>query len=495
MPKVSKTAQIHLRLLKSRAKANRKYPIYLVVNFNGKTARRYANADCSIAEWNIKEERVNPKAASANLINASLLKMKSDLIDLRDRYEQTNEAYTAASLLADGCNPDVLGKTPNFKQVNECQLQALLNDIFSKKSYTYNTKHSFVYALNLISRYLKRDLSEIYLRQLDEVFCKQFCEWLRNCITRETFSTIQMVMVKISILWHHARQYGYSGINFDKYPFSHFKFRQKYKTSTTKVALTKNEINQLEDYFLDKFTKKVGNDENTGNPRRKVIDYNKLQNTASMEFAIAAYILSFRFYGMAPCDLANLKVGNLSKESSAKNIKEEYIVITNARRQKTNKSIPTLHVPYTGAIQPIYDCFHKFARQRDDYFLPVYQSVSSDEKNTEERKAIILNRVETKINIKLRDLFQHGDLKFFQGEPIPTDNEKVTLRSGRYEHKKKITIYTARHTFASVAVSSNYSHFIIAQVMGRNPNNIETYVHSLEDGSFSMKMAKDIYGR
>ena len=139
-----------------------------------------------------------------------------------------------------------------------------------------------------------------------------------------------------------------------------------------------------------------------------------------------------------------------------KEVKDYYEI--NVARSKTNKPVRILVeqitilpflLPFTEAIKNVPD-----DEVDDMYVFPIY----SEQDDTTEKKFGRMTYANYLVNVNLK---------------------RIAERLGM----KPITFYSARHTYASALYHANVPMGLIAQNMGRNPAEIETYLKDFDRDS------------
>ena len=159
-----------------------------------------------------------------------------------------------------------------------------------------------------------------------------------------------------------------------------------------------------------------------------------LRSDSHLDYARDLFLLSFYLRGMSFVDMAYLKRSNL----------QDGVLV--CRRQKTGQ---LLRIRWEPCMQAIVD---KYPLRRPDYLLPVFRSGFPDGRNQYKNRGHLINR-----NLK-----RLGNLLNL---PIP------------------LTLYCARHTWASVARSREIPLSVISEGMGHDSETTtRIYLASLDTG-------------
>ena len=200
-------------------------------------------------------------------------------------------------------------------------------------------------------------------------------------------------------------------------------------------------------------------------------NYNYLAEYTKEDKALMLWILHFAFQGLAPVDMANIRLRDLSietlntidynpiKAQEQANYEEWYnthneriqVVTATLFRHKTRERID-IATDYE-SIKPILDYFMKNKTQ-DDYLIDCF---NKDKEYAPQRlnyyyftKAENLNKYISKIN----------QLPIFSNKGIEV---------------KRITYYSARHTFINKASSLNVEYDTIRKMIGHKRTTLEQY--------------------
>lgn len=444
-------------LYTSKTLSNGEHPIMIRVCYNSLRKYKSIGLSCSKKYWNKKKQEVketHPLAVNMNtLINTEIARLKELVLDL----ERQHKSYSAQSLI--------------ISLTKELPSKKTLYDIFEERiayfKYTtqkLNTATGYRTLLNIIKRYSENRIIELF--DINETWLRDFECYLRtkyaDTSIKKFFDCLKAIM-----------NYAYTNRLIQENPFDHFTFTKKLNTHTAKRALGIDEMNKLMRYYYETYVKsnKRPNLETTKKhywnskffQRRGV---NKLsKGIDSEQLALAMFICSYMFQGLALVDMAKLKWKDLvgieildrkkyDMDAAkfgldyAEEHKEmiDYIEI-NITRSKT--SHPTRILVNAQELYFYYKVFTKGIKD-DDYLFPIYNDDNPDHQFSRITYATYL------INHNLK---------------------KVAQRVGI---NTNITFYCARHTYASMLYHANVPMSLIAQNMGRNPTDIETYLKEFD---------------
>ena len=453
-------------LYKSKTLANGEHPIMLRLCYNGQRKYKSFGLSCSEKMWNEKKEEVrstHPYAKSMNtLIRAELDKANKKIMEL----ERDKADYSVTTLVKD-LSKSAPTTTSLFDMFEE-------RISYFKSTHSHNTATGYRNLLNTIKRYTEDTDYELF--EVDTEWIRSFEVYLRDnykdTSIKKFFDCFKAVM-------NRAVELGYIKAS----PFDDYRLIRPLDTKTPKRALSVDEMMTLMRYYMKTYG--FGNKPKPNLEKTKVRYWNakfrrrahtKLTPIDAEQLSLALFICSYMFQGLALVDLANLKWGDirdievLDKEKYArdsgefgidyanehKEVKDYYEI--NVARSKTNKPVRILVeemtllpflLPFTEAIKNVPD-----DEVDDMYVFPIYSELD----DTPEKRFGRMTYANYLVNVNLK---------------------RIAERLGM----KPLTFYSARHTYASALYHANVPMGLIAQNMGRNPAEIETYLKDFDRDS------------
>ena len=158
-----------------------------------------------------------------------------------------------------------------------------------------------------------------------------------------------------------------------------------------------------------------------------------LSSQPSLDFARAMFLFSFYTRGMSFIDMAYLKKKDLSNG------------ILSYRRRKTGQQ---LFIRWEKCMQEIVD---KYDKEQSEYLLPIIKLSDADERKQYQNAMFLINR-------KLKSIGAMAGVQW------------------------PLTMYTARHSWASIAKSKNVPISVISEGMGHeSEKTTQIYLASLEN--------------
>ena len=457
---------INVILYKSKVLANGEYPLMLRVSYNGQRKYKSIGLSCSEKNWNEKKREVRQSHPMARNMN-TIIRTE---IDTANRYvmsvESQQQSYTSNSIIK------AISKSAPTSHTLFSLIEERIS-FFRDTAQKHNTASGYRTLLNIIKRFNGND--DIELFDITKAWVNDFELYLHSKYAdnsvRKFFDCLKAVM-----------NYAISKDYIKESPLTNYKFVKKLDCTTRKRALSIAEITTLMQYYYDTYgmfgDKERPNLETTKvhywNQKFKPRGSTKLTPIDAEQFSLALFLCSYLLQGLAMVDLAKLRVKDLKviqvvnqkqwlQDAAehgveyANNHREvtEYYEI-NITREKTHH--PTRIVCDVQLLYPYLNPFDSIVTGCEDeeemekYIFPIYDKDNNDEyvKYERMRYAIYL------VNVNLKRVAQ-----------------KVGIDSN-------ITFYSARHSYASILYHSNVPVGLIAQNMGRNPANIETYLKEFD---------------
>lgn len=184
-------------------------------------------------------------------------------------------------------------------------------------------------------------------------------------------------------------------------------------------------------------------------------------------FALAIFILDIAFQGLAPVDLASLKVNQIKLRSISQSYSGSYqspkqggkqeidrpidVVIIRTTRQKTSQ-----HVTIVSALEPIKPIIDNLlkGKEQDDYLLPCFLiNKTYTPEQRQDRLANYFYKLSSNLNKALKE------------ENIDRDEMGDTRR---------VTFYYARHAFCNLIDGLDVPRYLIQHMIGHRTTVLET---------------------
>ena len=438
MAKLS-SASIRLVQKLNRKNKNGEFPVYIVVCFHGRVEQA-TGISCLEKFWDKKRECIKNSMANAPVLNKMLSDIKQRVIDRKNDFEFNGKIYTPLMLLED-CKVDYNGKSNIYIDV--------MNRLISDRRLQTSTVNRYKYAYSKLCEYIGR--KDFIVDELNVGFIKDFCKWLdvSDCTKRDICACIASV-------WNYGIDRKL--VDAGEYPFSEFKFTQKFKDGVRDYCIDLINIKKLKEYFLDMIIERNGN---RWTYRDGALD--RLHKRTSKEWGICWFLACFYLNGSAPTDVARLKVSDCSRividgvdywKCEFKRKKTDTVVNVRLKRDMFSIILLEHFLGFSG---------------NDGYVYPVIGDAEGD---------AIQRRVKKYGNMAIkwvREAF----------EEINKETIRSNVEKGLEEplvDVNKVVLYTARHSFASAYLNSEGATVRgAASLLSRSASTISVYIHALQN--------------
>lgn len=456
---------ISVVLYTSKQLANGEHPIMLRVTYNNQRKYKGIGISCQKKDWNEKKGEVRATHPNAVNINTLIRSEKKKAEEVVLTLEKSGVVYSAQSIIKATTRTAVTNKT----------LYTLFEEriaFFKEKAEQYNTSTGYTTLLNIIKRYT--DNVDVELIDVDSNWIRDFEAHLR---TKYKDTSIKKFFDCLKAAFNYAVSKNY----ITKSPLENYTHIRKLDTRTKKRALSFPEITKLQKYYIDTYGI-MGNKttdlevckKHYWNKKFRRRGTTKLTPIDAEQLSLALFLCSYFMQGLALVDMANLKWKDLQdfevvdKKKFMSDVAlhgleyaQEHKVTTDyykieVARAKTNHPVriiveesvlfPYL-MPFTTSLKDMTE-----EEQDDTYVFPIYSKLD----DTPNKKFGRMNYATYLVNNNLKRV-----------------GEKLGI--------KGITFYSARHSYASNLYHNNVPIGLIAQNMGRNPAEIETYLKEFED--------------
>ena len=449
-------------LYTSKTLANGEHPIMLRVCYNGKRSYKSLGIYCKSTEWNKDRKRVKGSRASKYnmVITRELTKASDYVLSLEGK-----DDYTAATI--------VKHLSKSFPtQVTLFMLFEERIAFFKEEKQSHNNAVGYRTLLNRIKRYTNNidlELFEITSNWLSEFEEHLHCHYCDNSI-RKFFDVFKAI-------FNYAKRQEY----IKETPFVNFIFSKKLDTHTRKRALSLDEITKLMRYYYQRYGMLGIEDNNVlgehdlkqywVNQKFKLKGQNKLTPINAEQFSLALYLTSYLFQGLALVDIANLKLKDLHllevvddekyqsdaalrgvdyAEAHKRTVFHYDISTCRAKTHKNTHIVAECQnlMPYLNPFGSYFEDYDQLDEEdMERYLFPIFDH-NNDDAETKFCRMTYMNYL---VNVNLK---------------------RIAKRLGM----PPMTFYSARHSYASQLYHANVPIGLIAQNMGRNTSEIETYL-------------------
>lgn len=461
-------ATIKLILRTNKTLANGEHPIMLRVNWQGKRAEKSTGFSCKEQNWSGISECVKSVGKdampNAKKINAVIQNLKNNANEILNSFLFEGKDYTAQMIIdylkgeqSDSVVRDLNGLVDEYIAVNRLKIETILSIRGIQKHFL---------------DYLDRD--NVYLLEVKKVHAVGFGRWCYEQGFKN--NTIRTNIQKMRALFRYAEEIEAIPSN----PFKNYKEGKIFKSDTNKQALTKDMMLLFKQFYL----RKVG--ELGANAEKKFL------TVGHKIFACNAFLLCYMFQGLALIDMAKLKIENVDSTRVSDENNRYLVIRTN--RSKTHKPVPIV-VRMDDFTVVLITPFLNYMIEHG-FLLPIL----SDSDITDE---MILNKMRyatTAINKNLKIVWREYNTwvkeitEEYENVPLPPQG----IYKGFFEHKlvsdlglnkdnvdkylinESTTLYSARHTFATIFINSEGAKTTeLAQMMGRSVAGIDRYIKDL----------------
>lgn len=441
-------------LYTSKTLANGEHPIMLRICYNGRRKYKSTGLSCTVKLWNESKSEVrerHPLATNMNiLINAQTNMLRNKVLD----FEMQGQHYSAESLVESATRQPPTRKT--LFDLFEERI-AFFRDTTKK----HNTATGYQTLLNIIKRFSDDRVIELF--EINDQWIRELEIYLQ---TRYADTSIKKFFNVFKALMNYACLNGVIETN----PFTNYRFSRRLDMRTTKRALSVDEMHAIVRYYIDNYYIKGGNkpDLEVTVKRYWHSRYfqrrgtNKFSTLDAEQFALSMFICSYIFQGLALVDLAKLRwkdlveIKILDKEKYTRDCAEHGAEYADSHKvlgdfyeiniTRTKTQHPTRIFIEKSVVQPFMEPFMRSKRHvPNDFVFPIY--CDDDARHRFERLSYATHLVNSNL-------------------------QRVASRIGLL---RKITFYSARHTYATMLYHADVPLPLIAQNMGRNPAEIETY--------------------
>ncbi len=303
----------------------------------------------------------------------------------------------------------------------------IMQDMFDKRSLAVNSRGIYHTAYLSISRFLN---NPNFLPS--DINDQNIKDWAAHCSNKCCTNTMLNYLYKISTTLTYASKIGVAfkmpveGLD---YIHSHYKIKVEHRN------IDAQDILKMELYF----------------EREYGVNESLLQRT-SRQFVLAFFLCSYHMQGLAPVDMLQLKKENVT-ETIVGGL-EVYKIVT--KRQKTKVPL-TIIVPKMKVAADIIKFLLESADTRDGYVFPIYYADCD--------------------KIKLSRTFN------------TCANKHLASIAKELGINKRLTLYVARHSFATNKIREGANIGLLANAMGRSINNIGTYISNLSSDDDLFKLS------
>ena len=456
---------ISVVLFTSKVYTNGEHPIMLRVTYNNQRKYKSLGYSCTAKEWNDKKHEVRGSHPNSANINKLIRKEVRKAEDAATALEASGAVYSAQSILNATSRPKITIKT----------LFGLFDErvtYFKKQKQKYNTATGYKTLLNIIKRYTND--TDIELIDVGG-------EWIHDfevhLLTKYKDTSIKKYFDCLRAAFKEAVRKEY----ITKSPLDGYKHVRKLDPKTSKRALELHQLSALYSYYIETYGR-AGNKttdlevckKHYWNKKFQRRGTTKLTPIDAEQLSLCLFFCSYFMQGLALVDLAKLKWKDFhdyevvdkekflsdtalygSKYAQEHKVTSDYYRI-DISRTKTTK--PVRIIVEEGVLTPFLLPFTKDFKgltdeeQDNKYVFPIF----SEADNTAQKQFGRMTYANYLVNNNLKRV-----------------GEKLGING--------ITFYSARHSYASNLRHNRVDIGLIAQNMGRNVEDIETYLKEFDE--------------
>lgn len=410
------TARISLTLWTSKTLANGENPIMLAIRFNGQ-ALLSSHFSCQPKHWDEKNECLKRSYSNYAGINKILADMKNQAIAAKLRFETENIPYTA-KMIVDAMKPkDLSAKTLMFADI----MERLITD----RKLKWTTANCYRDVFKQFAQFIGNKY--FVITEITDDVIIDYAQYLVNKGVKQ--NSIIAYFSKISSVIAFANTNGITDWN----PKKGLAWVNKnFKKQVHHKAITEDDLAKLRSYYDYQ------------------LDKSDMLKRTGKSFALAFYFCSYGLFGLAPIDLIKLKLDNV--EETVINDQQCYRI--NTKRSKTNQPLNII-VPKITFYGEVFKQFYDTANTRDNYIFPILQNEKkSYDYSDDATLARMIKKSETIVNYYLKEICKEIGIQ-------------------------PITMYSARHSFASHQIRQGTNIGLVANALGRSVSGIGCYIANL----------------
>lgn len=400
--------------LTNKQLTNKEYLIAVRAFAYGKYKHYSVGVSCTKTNWNANTSSVSSKDRSYKEKNAAIAAKLQEITELYNNV--TDVQQTDAS--------------PNKQELTFFDLI----DLKIADCNTYSYKKNFMQLKN----FLKEEYNTLKINDINKVW---FSDFVQRVQERKS-TTQQNKLVK---MFNIVYKFGLEN-NYIK-DYNKFKYNKQMQ-ATKERYLTSSELNTMLTMYRDSL---------------KI--YNYLAEITPKQKAVFLFVLHIAFQGIAPCDMANLRIRDLeietiqTQETDLLQDREKYeqnrpetLEILNIKlyRQKTKTYVNI--ITYKKYIQEVLDYFTQ-NKTGNDYLIDCLDAKKTyTEKQRESRISNYYNKLNKCLNDYYKEICERNDLIY-----------------------KHISFYMSRHTFINKLYSMQVPENTIKRLVGHKDSTLQRY--------------------
>lgn len=418
--------------------------IMLYVSYRGRKER---STGYSVAkgEWDQARQRVKPKACNATLINAKLGELSNNIEKKILDMSMSGKPWSVDAILS------VLGR-------NSQPGKLLFSEVHDRYFAAKQLSKSSMFVHNRLRRAFIKHLGNISVLEFDEERMQRFA----NCMLKEwANATVEEVLRRLKAVLTWSQNAIDERI---PNPILKYNFRKiANKEQRLNRSLSEKQIGRMQHWLRHRTFE-------GDSTFLSLSGQAKLSKRRSQEFAVAFYLCMYYLSGLAPVDMADLKVSDIRTDGKVQYFEKP--------RKKTGVKFFVV-IPDEPIFTTIFNFFVSTAGNRGGYIFPLTRWKRNNSiRVTPEQEFVRLRSIIKTMNPTLQEAIRDINRKYL-GTRIPTDT----------------TLYSARHSFATTFLSKSANIRLLCSAMGRSPNTISTYISQLTAPETMSGEIKNVFAR
>ena len=452
-------------IVRSKPSSDGQYPVRLQVNYKGQSELSLGISVPSPSLFDKARQLVKKSCPNSKMLNQVIQSKKSELEKARLVLDATGETYSHRELVSS------VKKPMTVEDVDRSTFSYLFKDFTLDKRYGASCQYKTVLK-HLISVY-----GDVRMDSVDGRLFMRYAEskgW--SPAYRKT----------VLALWRAVHEHGIEGGVLSK-PFSITKkmVAKLPKPVERYTFLSERQLDYLfQEYLIDvcgangaeiavkrKVVKNM-----TMNPEF-IMSFDEITKRGSRTWVMGMYIAMVLLKGLAPVDMAKMRVEDLVEEVDAETRKLCWTY--EGSRSKTGVAFK-FPVMQTSLAKAVLIPFIKTAHKRNGLLFNILRSEFEDKVVDLRDEKSVRSKLDTFfncINPKLKSLWK----EFNAG-----------LKDKTLTFDEDLTMYSGRHSFACKFVNHSSSLGVLGTVMGRSINTLGVYVHKIKESQTLMDEIKKL---
>lgn len=444
------------------------HKVVLRVQWQGKRSDLTLPIALNPTEWNEDKQEVRKNNNNSKILNVTLNGYKEKAVKVRDSFILNNQTYTAKQII-DGVkqNDRTANKSHSLKSV----MMEYLKD--TPNPFALNTINQYKQSINNFLSFLKVD--DIAITSITKKDCDNWLNYLSKSNDIKSDNTRRRYSVCVRTVFAYGVEHKY----ITDVPFTYidrYSPNKRFARVEHPKALTVTQYKLLTEYYY------------YVRGHSKTFERN-LFKPCSKEFILNFFLCGCNLQGLSPIDLLKLGTKDIIKRTTDK-------IIFEVKRTKTGKRV--ILTLYLHEYKMMFDRYINRLNEGKELLFPLFDGVNLNDNVTVTNKmkdfiqcaSTNLKKVWKEFNEWLKDKVTNsygqsitvsGEvINSSDGQGVKLNDEKITLNNIQdYYIQKGITLYSYRHTFATISLIKGRNAYDLARDLGRTVANIDEYIGTL----------------